>query len=521
MKCHAFVIALGAFALIACDKGKKPPPETTPPPATTTSAAADAAAPAPDVAKAEAADVAKVVAAKLIPTTSKSKEALAEFEAGEALLYDLRGSAGLARMRKAVELDPDFVQAQAIIGGMTPGAAGLAQLEKAAAAAASLPEAERARIEAMLADRRGEDAKAAELEKKVVELAPDDWRGFVDVGMRARRAHDLAGEIAANTKAAELNPKAGSIHNSLGYAHLLAGDKDKAIAEFKTYTVLSPAEPNPHDSLAEALLAAGKLAEAEASFRKALEVSPDFYPAWGGVAECRALSGDWKGAKEAMAKALEGTILDADRADMQTENAWLMAASGDVAGAIAALGALEDESMKNGDVPAATFAGINKTLVLMHDNKLVDADKALAATSDRFAKSADTTAQGAAAKRWAVGVRVMLASRMGKAEDAKKHLAELDELTKAVPGRAMAQSFAHAARGAQLLAGDAKAAAAEFAACLPNDTMCKWLEIEAREKAGDKAGAAAARQQILDTPRRSMNYVYVRARLGSIPAPVK
>jgi len=526
MKCHPVFVALGAFALIACDKSPKPAPATTPPPATSATPAADVATPEapPDASKAEAPDAGKVeTAAKLIPTTTKSKEALAEFEAGEALLYDLRGAEGMARMKKALELDPDFVQAQATIGGMTPGAAGLAQLEKAAAAAAAtnLPEAERSRIEAMLADRRGEDAKATELEKKVVELAPDDWRGYVDLGMRARRANDLAGEIAANTKAAELNPTVGSIHNSLGYAHLLAGNKDTAIEEFKKYTALSPTEPNPYDSLAEALLAAGKLAESEASFQKALEVSPSFSMAWGGVAACRALGGDWKGAQEASAKALEGAMLDSDRADAQTERAWLMAAAGDVAGAVAAFGALEDETMKNGDVAAATFAGVQKTFLLLHEKKLAEADGALAATLARLATSTDTSAQMAAARRWSVGARAMLAARQGKADDAKKYLAELEELTKAVPGRAMALSFAHAIRGAVLLESDAKAAVPELAACLPADAVCKWFEVRAREETGDKDGAAAAKQKIVDTPQRSMGYVYVRARLGTIPTAVK
>jgi len=72
-----------------------------------------------------------------------------------------------------------------------------------------------------------------------------------------------------------------------------------------------------------------------------------------------------------------------------------------------------------------------------------------------------------------------------------------------------------------LLESDAKAAVAELEACLPDDAMCKWLEVQAREKAGDKDGAATAKQKIVDTPRRSMAYVYVRARLGRITTAVK
>ena len=70
-------------------------------------------------------------------------------------------------------------------------------------------------------------------------------------------------------------------------------------------------------------------------------------------------------------------------------------------------------------------------------------------------------------------------------------------------------------------AGDAKGAAAHFDKCIAQQAYCKWRLVAALEKAGDKAGAAAAKQAIVDNPTRETTYLYVRAKLGTITKPKK
>ena len=47
-------------------------------------------------------------------------------------------------------------------------------------------------------------------------------------------------QIASLKKAAELNPKAGSVHNTMGYAYLNQSKPDQAVEAFRKYAALTP-----------------------------------------------------------------------------------------------------------------------------------------------------------------------------------------------------------------------------------------------------------------------------------------
>src|SRR5688572_13292396 len=78
-----------------------------------------------------------------IPVTSKSPEAIKEFEIGADLMINARGGEAIPHFKKAIELDPEFAQAHAYLGVMTPGAEGTDMLAKAGTLATNLPEAEK------------------------------------------------------------------------------------------------------------------------------------------------------------------------------------------------------------------------------------------------------------------------------------------------------------------------------------------------------------------------------------------
>src|SRR5262249_30444344 len=105
-----------------------------------------------------------------IPITSKSPQAIDEFKQGRELFENLRPAEALEHFKKAIEIDSGFAQAHAYMGFLVPGSEGSAELDKALQLAQNLPEAERIAVEAMVAGRRGDDAKVAELEKKLVQL---------------------------------------------------------------------------------------------------------------------------------------------------------------------------------------------------------------------------------------------------------------------------------------------------------------------------------------------------------------
>ena len=72
----------------------------------------------------------------------------------------------------------------------------------------------------------------------------------------------------------------------------------------------------------------------------------------------------------------------------------------------------------------------------------------------------------------------------------------------------------HFGRGQLAIAqGDIPGARAHFDQCSPDDAMCKWQGVVAAEKAGDKAGAAAAREQLLKMYERDPVLLIARSRL--------
>src|SRR5207247_11092620 len=204
-------------------------------------------------------------------------EAVKAFEKGRELSEDIRLTEATEQFKKAIDLDPKFALAHAYLGSVTPGAEGHKEVELAASLAKDLPDAERLRIEVILAQDRGKEDDVRTLWQKLTMMAPGDWRGHFGLGAALVGERKWDAGLASLKKAAELNPKAGSVHNTMGYAYLNQGKPDKAVEAFRKYAALKPEEPNPQDSLAEALMAAGKLAEAEEAFRKATEISPSFW----------------------------------------------------------------------------------------------------------------------------------------------------------------------------------------------------------------------------------------------------
>jgi tetratricopeptide (TPR) repeat protein len=492
--------------------------EATPPPV----APAQPAAPAPNAVTASEPALAAATAPQTIPITSKSPQAVEEFKTGRELFENLRPAEALEHFKKATELDPSFAQAHAYTAFLLPGTEGTAELDKASQLAQGLPEAERLSIEAMVAERRGEDVKLAELTKKLVQLVPGDWRAHWYMGSRAsmqRHWEDASTELK---KAVELNPKAGTVYNQLGYAYLLQGKKDEAVAAFKNYMETAPKEPNAHDSLADALLAAGRFDEAEGEYKKALEVAPQFWFSWGGVAATRALRADWKGAYEALNSGAKAAPRPSDKLEAKSMLAWTQFAEGKAKDAFDTVQSLEKEAEAQKQPVNLAYGGFDRVAFLIEQGKAKDALKALDEVTARTEKD---TLPGQAAgnlKRLGLVLRATAQEKLGKKDDIAKTLGLLETEVKKQESSAPGQSFLEYVQGlAASASGDAKGAAAHFDKCIAEQPYCRWRLVTALEKAGDKAGAAAAKQKIVDTPTRDTMYLYVRAKLGTITKPKK
>jgi len=452
-------------------------------------------------------------AAAKIPITTKSPEALAHYQKGLTHLENARTAEGLEEMKQALALDPQFVSAKALHGTGVPGPEGVKEMEDALAAAASLPEAERLLIEAAVAQRRGDQVKAAAALARVTEVAPGDYQGFMLLGTELLGEQKYAEAQQALKKATELNPSNGGAQNQLGYAALRQGDTSTAISAFEQYTRIQPQEANAQDSLGEALMGAGRFKDAEAAFQKAAEMAPQFWPAQQGIAYAKFYAGDWAGGRAALMKGREIASRPVDKLTLDNDLASAQAAQKDFAGALKTLEAMEKAPGLQPDDVA--FVGIVRGLTQLDAGRTREALAALDAVVAAADGGKVTPGVASAVRPQALRVRAIIESQGGDAAAAAKTSAALDAEAMAQPNNAFVQSMMHNGRALLAMAKrDTAGALAEFGKCSAEDVICALNRLRAAEKAGDKAAAAAARELALKIYRRDPVGLIVRSRLS-------
>lgn len=441
----------------------------------------------------------------IVPISSKSPEAVEHLKKGEVMLDNLRVDEAQREFDAALKLDPDFVLARAYHGQVTPGGEGLAELGKAAAAAGSLPESERALVQGFDAERRGDFTASKAAYTRVSELAPDDWRGHYALGRQLLTEQRYAESIEHLKKATSVNTQAGGAQNMLGYAALRQRDPDAAVAAFNEYVRILPQEPNPHDSLGEALLAAGKFADAEAEFRKALELSPQFWNAHEGIAMAKFYAGDWAGGREALNSAKSAATRAGDKVGIDDELAAAAAAQRNYP---EALRIIETSSQTPGATPFdLTLVPVRRAAILMAAGRPKEALPVLTTAIQTAGSGQLPPGASRNLRREALRTQVAAEAQLGDAAAAAKTSALLDQDAQARQDDPTAQSAMHYGRGELAMAQKKPADALKhFNECAPEDAMARWRSIAAAQAAGDKAAAESARQT-LTTP-------YVRAPLN-------
>jgi tetratricopeptide (TPR) repeat protein len=452
-----------------------------------------------------------------VPITSRSPLAIGEFKLGRELLEGLRLPEAAEHFKKALQHDPDFAQARAYWGVCLPEGDGLPELDKAVEMAKPLPEAERMLIEAMAADRHGDEARSARLMKRLTEIVPGDWRSHEYLGMRAWDSHRLEEAHAELQNAVALNPKAAVLYSEIGYVFLREGKKEEAVASFKKYADLAENEPNAYDSLADALLAMGRWDEAEAAFKRAVALAPQFHLAWEGIASTRALRADWKGAYDALAMAEKVARRSIDKLETRRVLAGTQLAEGKVAEALKTLGQIRKQAEAEKLTQMWAFASLHEATILIETGRaregLVRIDEATSRAGSDLGKRLALLRQKAAI------LRARAYERMAKREDVERALVAVRSEMGDSPDPE-SQATLHYVEGlAAMASGDAKMAAARFGECMPEHLECKYREVLALEQSGDRTRAVAARQRILDTPMRSPEYLFVRAKLMSRAQP--
>ncbi len=472
----------------------------------------EAAAPPSEAQVAPAADVAE------LPVTTASATARAEFLTGRALVEDLRNTEAVTHLERAVATDPGFALAKAYLARLTPGPKGATLMYQALGAAAALPASERLVVEVFAAEQRGDLKEAHALAAHLAGLAPRAWRAHWLVGETAMRQRDLPTAKVAFEAAARLAPKVGSLQNLLGYVDLTQGDKAGALAAFRRYAELAPGEPNPQDSLGEALLASGDLEQAEQAFRQAVALDPGFHLAWTGIAQTQALRGNFSGARETLARARTAATRNADRMEIDDFLAWVYAAEGKYVAATHLLGQVEITARREGLAMHELVAGLDRAAI---ESAMGAPTKAV--TTVRATLRAGNVLhlpKGERMRLRAFGYAVMAHAQanLRHAGDASHTIAEIDALTDQAPHDPQIASWSNFVRGEARFAGsEYQGAAAYFARCLPEFSFCHARQVIALRKAGNGKAAQAAQKTLLETPRRTTEYLFARATLDTLP----
>src|SRR5207248_2788175 len=146
--------------------------------------------------------------------------------------------------------------------------------------------------------------------------------------------------------------------------------------------------------------------------------------------------------------------------------------------------------------------------LLSREGKAGQAAKVASAALEAAAKADVPAGPRENFRRLALIEVVRSQAQAGDEAAARKALAALEEAIEPVAQVAFFASARDDARGlVALAAGDGKAAVAALQSCVPADFNCHYDLVRAQEKAGDKAGAAAARDAFFRTRLRGIEYV--------------
>lgn len=455
-------------------------------------------------------------ALKEVPITSKSSEAIEHFRKGRDLSDNLRQAEAVREFDQAIKLDPDFALALADRGTSTPGPQGLKDIEDAKAKSASASKEEQLLIDASLAGRRGELAKAEAAWSQLAAAAPGDWRVHMGRGSQLVFAQKYPEAVDSLNKAISINPKAGPAYNMMGYAHLAQGQTEPAIEAFTKYAATNPNEPNAQDSLGEALLAAGRFADAEAAFRKAAGMGSGFPVAVEGVAYTKFFAGDWANGRQALAEARKAAERPNERVDV------------DLVGAVATLAEGRTvEGLKQLDAMAASadatpvdgaFVPVYRAMSFVETARYRDASAEATKAIER-AKAGDLPPIATIdLERWGLTIHATVAGLTGDAAAAQKDVEAMQQAASLRPDNPALQSAVHFAQGMEAAAKkDLKAARAHFERCSDADAYCHWQATVVSQKANDRGGADASRARLLRIYSRNPIYLFLRSVANRTP----
>jgi len=460
-----------------------------------------------------------------IPVTAASPKATHLFEEGRNAVLDLDAARGAKLLREAVAADPEFALALAWLGRAVPGTDGLVFTQLSKNFAARLPELERMEIEALFAEKKGDEDHARKLKRELADAAPADWVAQVLAGTQAQSDRKSQAALLYLQRASALAPAHAGAGIALANTYLGQGMLAEALDTAKKLVAQAPNDARAHDMLGEILMRKGAFDEADAAFDEATRLSPEAWMSFMGRAYVRFFRGHQAAARVMLARAKDA----AQRAPAPAQRmvdvtiAWTYLASGSNDLALRALDDMEKTARARGDDTAYGWAAAERGEMLFELGKR---DLARAQIAEALQRSEKMNSDDANALRrvafWAAQRNALAA---GRKDEAAKAVAGLEALPASSATSIAMREMLTAARAAQAIgAGNGAQAVSLLSSCSRTNFRCQQQMVEAQtllgnRKAADETRAWMATANVRDGLAQGDDPIYLYLRLRfAVPA---
>lgn len=449
-----------------------------------------------------------------VPTTTKSAEALKLYLEGRNQYEFYHIDKAHALFKRAVELDPDFALAQLLYGvTASDTATWQAGLTKSFALADKASEGEQKLIAGQRALVMERDAvKANRIYQELAALFPKDKRVHWYLAATYGNMNEVDKQIAELNAAIALDKSFAPPHETLGYVYRWRNRYDKAEAAFKEYGRLAPREANCHDILGDLYVKMGKFEDAVREYKAAVQMDPTFIYSQQKIGSALIFQGRYEEARQAFSKAMDLPVRESNKVADQNGIKRSFIYAGDYAKALEAADKVDELAAKFGLPEEISFNHIVRGFIQC---QLGDYDKADASVNDCVkALAAADMPQSLKDDQMIPATFVRIAAAAGRKDfDKAQTLVESFKTQISAVNNPAVQKWPSWANGYVALArGDAAKAVQYLSQGEMDDPVFMYYLAAAKEKAGDKAGAAELYKKLANWNEDTVWYAFVRSK---------
>ncbi len=207
-----------------------------------------------------------------------SNNDIAHYNLGSVLLRKRQPDAAVVEFRKALQINPDYGDADVDAGsalmvmGRTDQA--ISYFQKALQIKPDFAEAWGNLGSALL--QKGQVDEAIQCYQKAVAIKPGSADMHYNLGRALARKANWGGAIACYQAALRIQPNAAKVHNNMGVALAEVGKTDEALRQLREALRINPNYPDAHYNLGGVLAHLGQREEAAAQLAEALRLRPDY-----------------------------------------------------------------------------------------------------------------------------------------------------------------------------------------------------------------------------------------------------